>query len=221
MHEGYVVLVFFRLPVSFNRLLFSQCWLPFGHFALPFSSCQSQQQSTALSCCCQCTVTVTYHVRAACARCTSVCFAACECNSPVLFMSHDVHVCVCVGPSLGGALATPCEAYGTGFPLCQPGQLFQTRYRQGHSSMHLKGCFRLLNTAPYSCPHLATADKHTRQSPQSERKTRKRKITLLGVITGASRSRGSLRPTKRLNNASGCSFLCLSAISMQPLQTYH
>lgn len=39
------------------------------------------------------------------------------------------YVSVYAGPSLGGALATPCEAYGTGFPLCQPGQLFDTRYK--------------------------------------------------------------------------------------------
>ncbi|DBA90651.1 TPA: hypothetical protein ACH3X1_003874 [Trebouxia sp. C0004] len=32
-----------------------------------------------------------------------------------------------LGPSLGGALAQPCQAYGSGFPLCKPGQLFETR----------------------------------------------------------------------------------------------
>lgn len=32
-----------------------------------------------------------------------------------------------VGPAIGGITATPCQTFGSSFPLCEEGALFQRR----------------------------------------------------------------------------------------------
>ena len=47
---------------------------------------------------------------------------------PLSYLSLMWGLGTIMGPTIGGFLARPCSTYGSGFPLCAPGQLLAVRY---------------------------------------------------------------------------------------------